>query len=1026
MSRDIRSYFNIGGAKKAPAPIQNESPAPIKRKALITSSDEEEVPITPKEKHNKAASKKRRISDSDDESAKQKTSKKPNLTKLKESPQKKKDVKKAVDVTAMFGDEPKRVERKKPKKESVPSEDCLMPSDDEFEKSIANLEDIDKIAKENENGKKSSEKKINNNNDTTPKKENKVKTPKSAKKSLSEVGLLDVPEVQETKTKVKTSKLEQKAEMKTPKSTKKSLSEIGLSDDPEIKSETKEEKKKAKTPKSEKKPEPKAKTPTEHKPNLDSSVLSDEERHERKRLSAVLYQKYKNRQSVINHGCKEVPKGKPNCLAGLSFLVTGILESLEREEANSLIKDLGGKVSTTVGKRLNFMVVGEEAGPKKLVTAEELGIKILTEDGLFDLIREKSSNDNSSESKVSKISPKDKKTEPKTPIKVKEEKAKKSSEKRKIKEESGTVDVKRRNLEMPDATSSNVGMPDDENLAWVDKYKPTSLKQIIGQQGPASNCVKLLNWLSKWHANHDGKKKLQRPNPWAKNDDGSFYKAALLSGPPGVGKTTTATLVCKELGYDMVEFNASDTRSKKLLKEEVSELLSNKSLYGYFHGKKEVSKNHVLIMDEVDGMAGNEDRGGIQELISLIKDSSVPIICMCNDRNHQKMRSLVNYCYDLRFNKPRLEQIKGPIMSICFKEKIKLPPAKVEEIISATNNDIRQTLNHLSLLSAGKDLKLNENQTKTANKDLKLGPWEVVRKVFSADEHKHMTLEDRSDLFFHDYSLGPLFVQQNYLMVSPKVPKSQVPQQVALTADSLSLSDLIEKRIRSDSAWSLLPVQAMFSSVMPGEYMSGHFTGQINFPGWLGKNSKSSKRSRLAQEIHDHTRVCTSGSRLSVRLDFAPFLLNAIVRPLREKGLEGVQDALNVMKEYRLLREDLDSLIELTTWPGKKNPMDSVDSKVKAALTRSYNKEVLAYSYSAMANVKKKKAEAMDEEMEMLEEGEGDEAQVLDDDEEEEKLENDALIKAKKKPATKAGSSTSKAESKKASSSKPKASRAKK
>jgi len=277
-----------------------------------------------------------------------------------------------------------------------------------------------------------------------------------------------------------------------------------------------------------------------------------------------------------------------------------------------------------------------------------------------------------------------------------------------------------------------------------------------------------MNWLSKWYVNHDGNKKPQRPNPWAKNDDGSFYKAALLSGPPGIGKTTTATLVVKELGFDAVEFNASDTRSKRLLKEEVSTLLSNKSLSGFFSGQGQaVSRKHVLIMDEVDGMAGNEDRGGMQELIALIKDSSIPIICMCNDRNHPKIRSLVNYCYDLRFQRPRLEQIKGKIMSICFKEKVKISPAKVEEIIAATNNDIRQSINHIALLSAKEDTSAKSGQ-QVASKDLKLGPWEVVRKVFTADEHKHMSLADKSDLFFHDYSLAPLFVQQNYLQVSPQ------------------------------------------------------------------------------------------------------------------------------------------------------------------------------------------------------------------------------------------------------------------
>lgn len=189
-------------------------------------------------------------------------------------------------------------------------------------------------------------------------------------------------------------------------------------------------------------------------------------------------------------------------------------------------------------------------------------------------------------------------------------------------------------------------------------------------------------------------------------------------------------MVSKELGFDIVEMNASDTRSKRLLQDEVSSLLSNKSLFGYFNGAKggqAVSKKHVLLMDEVDGMAGNEDRGGIQELIGLIKNSSVPIICMCNDRNHQKMRSLVNYCYDLRFNRPQLKQIKSCIMSICSKERVKLDPQKIEEIIAATNNDIRQSINHVSLLSAGKKLDLsntensnNTVQTQTATKDLKI------------------------------------------------------------------------------------------------------------------------------------------------------------------------------------------------------------------------------------------------------------------------------------------------------------------
>lgn len=83
--------------------------------------------------------------------------------------------------------------------------------------------------------------------------------------------------------------------------------------------------------------------------------------------------------------------------------------------------------------------------------------------------------------------------------------------------------------------------------------------------------------------------------PWAKDDDGAYFKAALLSGPPGIGKTTTVTLVCQELGFDVVEFNASDTRSKRLLQEEVSSLLSCSSLTPFFSGnrKKKCSSYYV-------------------------------------------------------------------------------------------------------------------------------------------------------------------------------------------------------------------------------------------------------------------------------------------------------------------------------------------------------------------------------------------------------------------------------------------------
>lgn len=77
-----------------------------------------------------------------------------------------------------------------------------------------------------------------------------------------------------------------------------------------------------------------------------------------------------------------------------------------------------------------------------------------------------------------------------------------------------------------------------QNSIWTEKYKPQKTSAIIGQHGDNSNLAKLKTWLQNWHRNHMGrdKPKLVKPSPWAKGDGGAYFKCALISGPPGVGK----------------------------------------------------------------------------------------------------------------------------------------------------------------------------------------------------------------------------------------------------------------------------------------------------------------------------------------------------------------------------------------------------------------------------------------------------------------------------------------------------------
>ncbi|XP_034441483.1 replication factor C subunit 1 [Hippoglossus hippoglossus] len=792
-------------------------------------------------------------------------------------------------------------------------------------------------------------------------------------------------------------------------------------------------------------------TPTALKtsPKKPESTSTSPDDAEKKKGNSAAFRNFLNRDGPRALGSKEIPTGAENCLEGCVFVLTGVLESMERDDTKSLIERYGGKVTGNLSKRTTYLVQGRDSGVSKLDKANIFGTKILDEDALLELIRtkpgkkskyeiaaeaeSKASKTRTPPSRTSKSTPKAQKISPskgnsRSPHTPSPSKTGLAQGHGRSTRSGGTPPVRgsshtaRRELGLSSSCSTSAPPPssssttaEDASLLWVDKYRPRSLKTVIGQQGDQSCANKLLRWLQNWHKNHSGtvSKPPVRFGKFGGKDDGSGFKAALLSGPPGVGKTTTAALVCEELGFSYVEMNASSTRSKNSLKQVVAESLNNTSIESFYKGTSNtVSSKHVLIMDEVDGMAGNEDRGGIQEMMGLIRSSKIPIICMCNDRNHQKIRSLANYCFDLRFQRPRVEQIKGAMMSLTFKEGIKIPPPALNEIILASNQDIRQVIHNLSMWSA-KDKVMTYDQCKSdaasARKDMKLGPFDVCRKVFAlGDETSHMSLIDKSDLFFHDYSLAPLFVQENYLHVRPAAASGDLKSHLVLlskTADSISDGDLVDRQIRSRQNWSLLPTQAIYASVLPGELMRGYMSQFPTFPSWLGKHSSTGKHSRIIQELNSHMSLKTLSSRQAVNLDYLHYLRQALVSPLQKHGAEGAGQAVQLLDSYNLIKEDVDSIMEISVWGGQPDPYSKLESKVKAAFTRAYNKEIHLTPYSLQIVKKGRGAgggaggaggggesELGGEEMdngrhESEEEGEG--------------LKADAMIKQKKAKATK-------------------------
>lgn len=325
-------------------------------------------------------------------------------------------------------------------------------------------------------------------------------------------------------------------------------------------------------------------------------------------------------------------------------------------------------MTTAPSSKTSYVVIGEDAGPKKLETVKKLHLKTLNEKEFYDFVRDmpaKSDASNKSSEMIAAgkvpLSP-TKKTSPAKPI-----------------------IVQKTNILKTLIPSEDVEDAEDvQDMLLTEKYAPKRVQDIIGNQTIIS---KLSSWLQGWTV--QGK-------PGKDN-----FRAALLSGPPGIGKTTAAIIVSKSLGFIPIEFNASDSRSKSSLEAHVKEILGNRGCDEYFNPRffpnPQNKVNHVLLMDEVDGMSSG-DRGGMAFLIALIKKTKIPIICMCNDRSSSKVRSLANYCLDLRFRKMDARHLSERMAEIARNEGLDIKPNALEQLVSACNSDIRHILNVFSLL----------------------------------------------------------------------------------------------------------------------------------------------------------------------------------------------------------------------------------------------------------------------------------------------------------------------------------------
>ena len=386
-------------------------------------------------------------------------------------------------------------------------------------------------------------------------------------------------------------------------------------------------------------------------------------------------------------------------------------------------------------------------------------------------------------------------------------------------------------------------------MMWSEKYRPQSLMDMIGNEEARSAFVE---WFGKW-------KKGTKP--------------LLMVGPPGIGKTTLANLAAKQFGYDMISLNASDVRNKQQIQETLSPVLGNASLLG----------RPMIFVDEVDGVHGRADFGGVEALLDILKEPTIPIILAANSESSDKMKSIkkATKTIYLRPLPPRLMQLY--LERILKKEYAKLSPGSLAKLVMESRGDIRSMINSSQALVTG-----FEPQTEKSFEILDIE--EGVNSFFKANSLAEARLVLYSLRIDPREKINAFYSS----IISSGISQDQMQQMLQV----MSEADLLYGRIIRTQEWRLLRyldaiLVGLYKKDLPVRYSRFNLSWPLlNRLRWDGKNIKS-----LASNMTKVLHVSMS--------TFATFYFPFILFLMQNKKLDlNLDESYNELleKEIKLLK----------------------------------------------------------------------------------------------------------------------------
>jgi len=237
-------------------------------------------------------------------------------------------------------------------------------------------------------------------------------------------------------------------------------------------------------------------------------------------------------------------------------------------------------------------------------------------------------------------------------------------------------------------------------MDWAEKYRPRRLPELVGN-GPAVKAM--YDWARSW---------------------GGGRKPLLLHGKPGTGKTSAAHALARDMGWEVLELNASDQRTKEVINRVAGVAGVTASLTG--------AGRRLIVFDEADNLHGTADRGGAREILEVIRTSRQPVILIANDL-YAIPAEIRARCEPVLFRAVQARSMVPRLKFICASEGLACSDGALARTAELAGGDLRASINMLQGASSGRD-RVDEGDIASSPKDDRVSLFDLIISLFKGRE----------------------------------------------------------------------------------------------------------------------------------------------------------------------------------------------------------------------------------------------------------------------------------------------------